>query len=149
MDDTILHRRLAEPPRAVLHASNTVIVHLTGYTLFERKSAYLPIHALQNLLNVEQIIRDGFLEEDRACLGLLLEITAIAVVRVPSPPISYGVGRRWQLHDFPNAKLQNSFFAPVFRGRPKLPRQITILSSSTICRLHKDDWSLQHLTFRE
>lgn len=79
MDDTILHRRLAEPPRAVLHASKTMIAPSAGYTIFERKSACLPMHTLQNLLNVEQIICDGSLEEERACPGLLLEITVIAL----------------------------------------------------------------------
>ncbi|KAI6117601.1 heterokaryon incompatibility protein-domain-containing protein [Pisolithus croceorrhizus] len=79
-------QRLAEPPRAVLHASKTMIAPSAGYTIFERKSACLPMHTLQNLLNVEQIICDGSLEEERACPGLLLEITVIAlfVEGVPS-----------------------------------------------------------------
>lgn len=58
-------------------------------------------------LNIKQILRDGLPEEDKICLGLLPDIMNKGGHCGMCCLVSDLIRRRWRLHDFPNADLQN------------------------------------------
>ncbi|KAI6151048.1 putative HET protein [Pisolithus tinctorius] len=58
-------------------------------------------------LDIKQILRDGLREEDKVCLGLLLDIMDKSDRCGLCSLVSDLIRRRWRLHDFPNADLRN------------------------------------------
>ncbi|KAI6043015.1 heterokaryon incompatibility protein-domain-containing protein [Pisolithus marmoratus] len=61
-------------------------------------------------LNIKQILRDGLPEESKICLGLLPDIMDKSDRCGMCCLVSDLIRRRWRLHDFPNADLQNINF---------------------------------------